>query len=127
MTALERTRIGEFRHDDSVDVDTLTDATVAQAILPAVQVAGHISQYRCSAEEQAAVSRGGSFELRKQQFQKTLLPADRPADEQELNKHPPVALVSECGTQLLALAEIRRQGRRIQPRTVFMSGTNGGR
>ncbi|MCH2203097.1 MAG: tRNA pseudouridine(55) synthase TruB [Fuerstiella sp.] len=123
MTALERTRIGKFRHEHSVNVDTLNHTTIAQIILPAVHVVDHISQYRCSAEEQAAISRGGSFELRKQQLQKTSLTADRPADKQ---KHPSVALVSECGTQLLALAEIRRQGRRIQPRTVFMSATNGG-
>ncbi|MCH2210310.1 MAG: tRNA pseudouridine(55) synthase TruB [Fuerstiella sp.] len=120
MTALERTRIGAFCLDDSVDVNRLTAANVIQNLLPAVQVTGHISQYRCSETEQEIVSRGGSFDLQKQRFQKQQLPAD----QHELTGHPSVALLSDCGTQLLALAEIRKQGRRIQPRTVFTPDTN---
>jgi tRNA pseudouridine55 synthase len=121
MTALERTEIGDFRAADSVNPDALTDGNLEDAILPAVGVVSHISQYRCSTEELATVRRGGAFDLDKSRFRKALLKADRPADEEMLKKNPPVALVSECGTELLALAEIRRQGRRIQPRTVFMS------
>ena len=121
MTALERTQIGDFKAADSIDPDSLTAGNIEEAILPAVGVVNHISQYRCSAEELATVKRGGAFDLEKQRFRKTLLKADRPADEEDLKKNPPVALVSECGGELLALAEIRRQGRRIQPRTVFMS------
>ena len=120
MTALERTQIGNFTAADAVDPDSLTEGIVVETILPAVNVVTHISQYRCSAEEQATAKRGGSFNLEKQRFQKTLLRADRPADEEEFKEHPPVALVSECGTELLALGEIHRQGRRIRPRKVFM-------
>ena len=121
MSGLERIQIGDFTAADAIDPDSLSEATIPAAILPAMRVVKHISQYRCSATEQLKVARGGSFDVEKQRLQKTLLWADRPSDKAELKKHPPVALVSECGTQLLALAEIRRQGRRIQPRTVFIS------
>jgi len=89
-----------------------------------VNVVRHVSEYRCSESEQKLVARGGSFELQKSQFTKRTFEADRSADSDSVSKTPPVALVSDCGGELLALAEIRRQGRRIQPRTVFMSGTN---
>ena len=120
MTALERTEIGEFSSCNGIDPNSLTDATIADAVLPAVDVVSHISQYNCTQEEQAIIGRGGAFDVDRQRFSRTHLLPDRPADEEELKKNPPVALVSECGTQLLALAETRRQGRRIQPRTVFM-------
>lgn len=122
MTALERTQIGSFQASDAIDPETLTADSVSEALQPAVDVVSHISQYRCSAEEQQLVGRGSSFDLDKQRFTKCRLRADRPADEEELLKNPPVALVSSCGSELLALAEIRRQGRRIQPRTVFVTG-----
>jgi len=121
MTALERTEIGEFSLSDGIDPNSLTEATIADAVLPAVDVVSHISQYNCTEEEKAIIGRGGSFDVDRQRFSRTHLLPDRPADEEELKKNPPVALVSECGTQLLALAETRRQGRRIQPRTVFMT------
>lgn len=121
MTALERTEIGTFNSENAIDPDSLTAETVGDSVLPAVGVVDHISRYHCSADEQQIVARGGSFELDKQRFQKMAIRADRPAEEEDLKKNPPVALVSACGTQLLALAEIRRQGRKLQPRAVFMS------
>ncbi len=121
MTALERIQIGDFTAADAVDPNSLTDATVKAVVLPAVSVVNHISQYRCSAAEQEKVARGGSFDLEKRRFHRQLLRADRPSEQQDSGKYPPVALVSDCGMQLLALAEIRRQGQRIHPRTVFIS------
>lgn len=125
MTALERTRIGSFAAEDAINPESLTAASVAESLQSPVNVVHHISQYRCSEEERRLVARGGSFDLDKQRFSKTTLRADRPAEEEELKKNPPVALISACGRELLALAEIRRQGRRIQPRTVFLSGSDG--
>ena len=121
MTALERTGIGEFTSSDGINPNSLTAATIADAVLPAVDVVSHISHYNCTEEEQAIISRGGAFDVDRQRFSKNHLLPDRPGDQEELKKNPPVALVSECGTRLLALAETRRQGRRIQPRTVFMT------
>jgi len=120
MSGLVRTAIGDFNLQNAMDPSLLNEQTVADSVLSAVNVVGHVSQYRCSGEEQAVVARGGSFDLQKAQFTKRAMLADRPADTEALSKVPPVALVSSCGTELLALAEIRRQGRRIQPRTVFM-------
>ena len=124
MTALERIRIGDFTEADAVDPDSLTDETVAAAILPAVSVVNHISQYRCSTAERENVAHGRAFDMEKRRFHRSLLRADCPSEEEDLGNNPPVALLSDCGRQLLALAEIRRQGRRIQPRTVFMCGND---
>lgn len=123
MTNLVRTAIGAFSLQDAVDPATLNEQNIAQSILPALHVVSHVSQYRCSKDEQTIVARGGAFDLQKSRFTKRVLQADRPADSELLSKVPPVALVSDCGTELLALGEIRRQGRRIQPRTVFMAGS----
>lgn len=121
MTALERTAVGDFKAADALDPETLTSENIADAVLPAVEVVRHISQYHCSSAELEIVRRGGAFDLDRQRYHRIRLTADRPPDEEELKQHPPVALVSECGSQLLALGEIRRQGRRIQPRTVFVA------
>lgn len=122
MSRLVRTAIGEFQLPDATRLDDLTEVTLADALLPAVRVVQHVSEYRCSEAEQQIVARGGSFDLQKPQLTRRRLEADRPGDAEEQAKTPPVALVSAGGDELLALAEIRRQGRRIQPRTVFMSG-----
>ena len=124
MSGLVRTEIGEFNLDNAVTPGDLNLDNIAECVLPAVNVVRHVSEYRCSEDEQKLVVRGASFDLKKSQFTKRTFEADRPADAESVSKTPPVALVSDCGRELLALAEIRRQGRRIQPRTVFMSGTN---
>jgi tRNA pseudouridine55 synthase len=120
MTGLVRTAIGEFGLANALDPSSLNEQSIADAVLPAIRVVGHVSQYRCSEVEETIVARGGSFDLNKARFAKKTMQPDRPADAEALSKVPPVALVSACGTELLALAEIRRQGRKIQPRTVFM-------
>jgi len=121
MTSLVRTAIGDFRLQDAVDPPALNEHNIAQSVLPAVRVVGHVSEYRCSEDEQVIVARGGAFDLHKPQLNRKTIQADRPADSESISKAPPVALVSACGTELLALGEIRRQGRRIQPRTVFIA------
>ena len=120
MSGLERLAIGRFTVADAIDPDGLTGETVVEQLLPAVHVVDHISQYRCSPEERRLVARGGSFELCKMQLIRKQVIADRPGKADDVARTPPLALLSECGTELLALGEIRRQGRRIQPRTVFL-------
>ncbi len=123
MSGLTRVRIGDFRIDDAVHPDQLSEDTVREHLCPAIDVVSFVSQYRCTEAERKIVARGGSFDLdRSRLIRRRLLP-DRPGDAEQIKKTPPLALTSEAGDELLALAEIRRQGRRIQPRAVFIQPT----
>ena len=114
--------IGEFCVADATDPEHLTPERIRQALISPLQIVSHISQYRCTDDECRIVRRGGSFALDKQRLTKMPVLTDRPRDSAEPDL-PPVAILSPCGQQLLALGEIRRQGRRIQPRSVFLTDT----
>jgi len=121
MSRLQRTAIGSFRVTNALDPDTLTsEEIISRALIPALDVVGHISRYLCTDNERRIVERGGSFLLDKQRLTKFRLVPDCPEGKTH-SAAPPVAIVSACGTQLLAMGEIRRQGRRIQPRSVFVT------
>ena len=119
MTKLERTAIGSFSVDDAVDPDMLSVKRIPELLISPLEVVAHISRYRCTDEECRLVERGGSFDIDSQRLTKVSVKPDRPHDLAG-GGLPPVAIVSPCGTRLLALGEIRRQGRRIQPRSVFV-------
>ncbi len=119
MSALQRTAIGSFPVSDAVRPDLLTVDNLATHLTPAVRIVDGISKYVCTVDECERIARGHMLEVSKSQLTKVpTSPAQIIAggDEAPL---PQVALLSPCGEHLLAVGEIRRQGRKIQPRTVF--------
>jgi tRNA pseudouridine55 synthase len=111
MTGLQRTRIGRFSIGDAVDPQTLTADNLANHLISAVRIVEEISTYRCTQQEASLVEKGRSFPVNKSQLTKR-----RPG--QSADKID-VGLLSADGDQLLAMAELRRQGRKMQPRIVF--------
>ena len=120
MSALQRTRIGSFAVADAIDPQTLSPENLSTHITPAIRIVDGIAAYVCTEEETECVAKGRVLELQKSRLTKASASESAARD---VDPGPPqVALLSPCGTQLLALGEIRRQGRKIQPRTVFATG-----
>lgn len=109
MSGLERTAIGEFDVETAVDPDDLTSENLSEHVTDAIQIVSHLTQYRCQPDEVALLKAGRILTVVAGQLpDKPIAPSD-----------PTVALVSENGERLLAMAEFIDAGTRIQPRAVF--------
>jgi len=119
MSSLERTRIGSFAVRNAIDPEQLSAENLPSMLTPAMRIVDGISKYVCTVEEMERVARGHMLELHKPRL--TKVPRqDRQSESRSQDQAlPQVALLSPGGDQLLALGEIRRQGRKIQPRAVF--------
>lgn len=123
MSALVRTAVGRWRLVDAVDPDDVSSESLPQQLIPAAHVVRHLPQYRCSREQTRAVACG--------RFLRSVSPEDvkRPEPEHSgshaatAERPEPIALLSQDGSELLALAEERDEatGLILQPRSVFVT------
>ncbi|MCR9202489.1 MAG: tRNA pseudouridine(55) synthase TruB [Planctomycetaceae bacterium] len=108
MSALQRTRIGQFDVLSAVEPDDITVDSLPALITNPVQVIGHLPQYRCRADDVALLHNGKTIAMVTE-----LLSADggvAVGDE--------VALLSSDGQTLLALGQLQPEGV-LQPRQVY--------
>lgn len=106
MSRLERTRIGRFDLQSATDLSELSATRIPCLLIPSVQIVASLPQHDCTSAEAVAVRQGKS--LRIQESSLCSCP----------DKGATIALTSQNGTVLIALAEMR-DGRVAQPRTVF--------
>ncbi|MEX0912083.1 MAG: tRNA pseudouridine(55) synthase TruB [Gemmatimonadota bacterium] len=100
LTALRRTRIGDWDVADAIDTDALADAaSVSTALVAPADAVKHLPRVTVTEADRETVLHGGSLSL------------DPPVPSSG-----PIALMSDAG-DLLAIAEAR--GARLQPRKVF--------
>lgn len=111
MSQLVRTRIGDFHVDDGINVEDITQETLASHLQPAVRIVRGLNQYLCNREELVLIQQGRQFAA------DPLRLKDLPDDSSPEWNGPSIALLSASGSLLLAIGELR--GHVIQPRTVF--------
>jgi tRNA pseudouridine55 synthase len=104
VEVLVRTRIGPFRQEEGVEAATLSPATIADRLLPAVAALERLPSRGISAGDVAALVQGRSLDG-----------SDWGAGAGE------IALIGPDG-ELAAIAERSADGRRIEPRRVFATG-----
>jgi tRNA pseudouridine55 synthase len=99
MSALVRTRVGEFPIESAVDPSSLTRATARAALLPLKTAAFHLEQRACTAAETAEIRHG------------------RPLVADGLSPDQEVALIAEG--ELIALARFDAARQQLRPYLVL--------
>lgn len=109
MSRLERTAIGPFHVQDSLDPEGLTAATVERGLISPLRIVAGLPQYVCTADDIHALKCGRQLVVVAQQLQppQVLVPGSS------------VALVTEDPLQLCAVAEVS-DSQLLQPRLVFL-------
>lgn len=104
MSELVRTRIGAFRLEDAIALDSLTRQTLADALLPATIAVSELRRYQCTASDLESIRRG------------------RPIQAPDLGgaAGAMVAVVAPDGS-LAALAEHDTAAQALAPRQVFLT------
>ncbi|MEQ9407300.1 MAG: tRNA pseudouridine(55) synthase TruB, partial [Fuerstiella sp.] len=122
MSALERTAIGQFSIADATDPNLLTEQNLPQHLTSPAQVVQDLPRYHCSAEIREVIARGNMVVPQPELW----APPNTAPDQlsEDLTDGAEVALVSESGSELLALGQWKRSAGRIQPRTVFVRPRN---
>ncbi|MFM8475715.1 MAG: tRNA pseudouridine(55) synthase TruB [Planctomycetaceae bacterium] len=109
MSCLERTAIGPFHVQDSLDPEGLTAATVERGLISPLRIVDGLPQYVCTADDIHSLRCGRQLVVVTQQL--------RPP--QVLVPGSSVALVTEDPLQLCAVAEVS-DSQLLQPRLVFL-------
>ena len=109
MSRLERTAIGPYRVQDSLDPQLLSQATVEDALISPLQIVAGLPQYACTADDIHALRCGKQLLVAPQQLQ----------PQQVLEPGTSVALITEDPLQLCAIAEVS-ETLLLQPRLVFL-------
>lgn len=109
MSCLERTAIGPFHVQDSLDPEGLTAATVERGLISPLRIVAGLPQYVCTADDIHSLRCGRQLVVVTQQL--------RPP--QVLVPGSSVALVTEDPLQLCAVAEVS-DSQLLQPRLVFL-------
>jgi tRNA pseudouridine55 synthase len=61
MSGLIRTRVGPFRLDEAVDLETLTNDSLSAVMRPPTMATAHLPQFSCSQEQESLVACGRSI------------------------------------------------------------------
>lgn len=109
MSRLERTAIGPFRVQDSLDPQLLSQATVEDALISPLQIVAGLPQYACTADDIYSLRCGRQLMVEPQRLQ----------PQQVLEPGTSVALITRDPLQLCAIAEVS-DTLLLQPRLVFL-------
>jgi len=112
MTALERTAIGGFETDSALDLESISEGSVVERLLPPVDGVTHLRRVRISAEQAALVRNGRSLPLELTAIEPPSLKL--PAEPSEMR----IALIGPAD-ELIAIAGGGRRGGQLQPQVVF--------
>ena len=113
MSALQRTRIGQFDVQSAVAPDDVTVDSLPALMTNPVQVIGHLPQYRCQPDDVALLHDGKTVAMVKE-----LSSAGGDARGGDVAVGDDVALLSSDGQTLLALGQLQPEGV-LQPRQVY--------
>ena len=106
LSALVRTRVGEFALESAIALDNLAARPIAEMLLPPLAAIADFPRYTCTPADLAQLTRGRPL----------LCPAE--------SSYPPAALVAllDPAGQLQALAAYDAAERLLRPRQVFLPG-----
>jgi tRNA pseudouridine55 synthase len=110
MSRLERTRIGSYSVKSGISSEQLTKETIQQHLHSPVAATAHLERYLCADAEILAIVQGKRILV---DHERIVRPVDGNA---EVNS---VALLSNDGSELLAMAEWVPDRTALQPRIVF--------
>ncbi len=63
MTQLERTRVGDYRLDAAVDLDSLSRESLPAALLPPLSAVTHLPRYECSEDDMENIQHGRAIHV----------------------------------------------------------------
>ena len=109
MSRLERTRVGAFRSGDAIPADDLTLASIQTALLPAVSIVQHMSQYDCTPEDITDLRCGRVLSIVEERLR----------SDHGVVANEQIALTAMNYLELRAIAVVTPD-LRLQPRTVFI-------
>ena len=63
MTQLERTRVGDYRLDSAVELDSLSRESLSAALLPPLSAVSHLPRYACSEADMENIQHGRAIHV----------------------------------------------------------------
>lgn len=120
MSALQRTRIGQFAVQSAVSPDDITVDSLPGLMTNPVQVIGHLPQYRCRPDDVARLHNGKTIAIVTERFAAgpNLAGEETGQEAGQVAVGDEVALLSSDGQTLLALGQLQPEGV-LQPRQVY--------
>ncbi|MFM7059460.1 MAG: tRNA pseudouridine(55) synthase TruB [Planctomycetota bacterium] len=109
MSRLERTAVGAFRVQDSLDPQQLSLATIEHALISPLEIVTGMPQYACTEDDIHSLRCGKRLVIRQQQLK----------TQDTLPSGSSVALIAQDPPRLCAIAEVT-DCQLLQPRLVFL-------
>lgn len=121
MSALQRTRIGQFDVKTAVAPEAVTSESITGLITNPVQIVAHLPQYRCTADDLPLLRDGKQVVMRETPAaigRTDTASGASGADGSKISPGTEIALLSQDGQTLLALGRVQPEGT-VQPRQVY--------